>query len=451
MQIQERFKLYLFLFVAFILLNPGGPVKAAPEEPEKEEPSYIDELRVILKEGKEGELGTRYYWEDGLHIESRKHNFSLKIGGDMELDMAYIDANDDLGDAFSDPGGFEGELRRLQISSLLTMFDALEFKLDVDFANIRAFKDIWIRYKKSPFLSHFTFGHVKEPFSLENLTGFKSITFLERALPVKAFSPGRNIGLMFNNAELNERITYAAGFFWNTSSSNVQGDPQDGFSDSNGSDITIRVTGLPQYEDEGRRLWHLGISFSRGTRNGGSSDPLKVKTTPESHIGNSSLVDTDDFFADKLKRINAEVAVVSGPLFFQSELIFYSAEVDGGRDPDFWGYYLYSSYFFTGEHREYDKADGVFSSVRPKRNFSFLREGWGAWELALRHSFIDLNDADIKGGKERNFTLGINWYLKPKIRMMLNYIRADIEDRDNSRVIDNGSANIFQFRYQIRF
>ena len=71
--------------------------------------------------------------------------------------------------------------------------------------------------------------------------------------------------------------------------------------------------------------------------------------------------------------------------------------------------------------------------------------------MGLRHSFIDLNDEGIKGGKERNITLGINWYLNPNMRMMFNYIRAKVEDRSNSRVVDDGTVNIFQARFQISF
>jgi len=89
--------------------------------------------------------------------------------------------------------------------------------------------------------------------------------------------------------------------------------------------------------------------------------------------------------------------------------------------------------------------------VHPNRNFSFRDKSWGGWELALRHSFLDLNDGEIKGGKERNFTLAINWYLKSNMRVMFNYVRADVEDRDNSRVIDDGGANIFQTRFHISF
>jgi hypothetical protein len=62
----------------------------------------------------------------------------------------------------------------------------------------------------------------------------------------------------------------------------------------------------------------------------------------------------------------------------------------------------------------------------------------------------DLNGEDIKGGKERNFTAGVNWYLNPNIRLIFNYIRAHVEDRANPP-IDNGHASIIQTRLQFSF
>ena len=65
---------------------------------------------------------------------------------------------------------------------------------------------------------------------------------MERALPTDAFTPGRNIGIKFNNTALDERISYAGGFFWNTGSINDIQNPQDQISQANGYNITARVS-----------------------------------------------------------------------------------------------------------------------------------------------------------------------------------------------------------------
>ncbi len=64
---------------------------------------------------------------------------------------------------------------------------------------------------------------------------------------------------------------------------------------------------------------------------------------------------------------------------------------------------------------------------------------------------IDLNSEAIRGGKEFDFTAGLNWYLNKKTRFMFNYIRAKVEDRETQPAVEEGSADIFQARFQIEF
>jgi phosphate-selective porin len=61
-----------------------------------------------------------------------------------------------------------------------------------------------------------------------------------------------------------------------------------------------------------------------------------------------------------------------------------------------------------------------------------------------------LNDEEIRGGRERNITAGVNWHLSPNFRFMFNYVRANVEDRADPQ-INNGRANIYQARFQIAF
>ena len=71
-------------------------------------------------------------------------------------------------------------------------------------------------------------------------------------------------------------------------------------------------------------------------------------------------------------------------------------------------------------------------------------------EVACRYSTLDLNDAAVRGGQERNITAGINWYLRHKIRIMANYIRTSVKDRAVP-AIDEGRANIAMVRFQVNF
>ena len=55
-----------------------------------------------------------------------------------------------------------------------------------------------------------------------------------------------------------------------------------------------------------------------------------------------------------------------------------------------------------------------------------VQTGRGAWEVAYRFSYIDmLDDLTVKGaGLATDHTFGVNWYLNPYTRLMLNYVHS---------------------------
>ena len=84
-------------------------------------------------------------------------------------------------------------------------------------------------------------------------------------------------------------------------------------------------------------------------------------------------------------------------------------------------------------------AYSPFVSLRPKSR-------WGGVELAARYSALDLTDDDVIGGKERNVTAGINWYLTRFVRLMFNYVWVDAQRRGDLRT---DRPQIFQLRMQL--
>jgi len=275
---------------------------------------------------------------------------------------------------------------------------------------------------------------------------------MERSLPTVAFAPGRNLGILFQDAVLGDRMTWAVGGFWNTGSLNRVGEARDRIADANGYNLSPRITGLLWYEDGGRRLLHLGLSYSHQSRDKDSTNGgVRYRTWPESKLTNDVLIDTGDLVTNRVELIDAELAWVQGPFSLQSEYFHAFTGVTEEGNLRFWGLYVQASYFLTGEHRIYNTAAGVFSQAKPKNTFHPLEGRWGAWEIAARLSYLDLNDGNIKGGKELNFTAGLNWYLTSNIRLMLNYIRVHVEDRNTSPSVNNGYANTFQARFQFAF
>ena len=98
------------------------------------------------------------------------------------------------------------------------------------------------------------------------------------------------------------------------------GEARDAVSQSNGYNLTARITGLPLYEEQGRRLLHLGLSYSHLSRGDIGSDPeVELRPRPETFLTNDRLVSTGTFDPDSVDLINPEMAVVAGPLSLQGE------------------------------------------------------------------------------------------------------------------------------------
>ncbi len=451
MRKQSLFFFFCALFAAFSLLLVSSSNVQADSRSSEKFWSIYDERLGITEEGVKGPVGDwHYYWKDGFRIDSPEKNFTLRTNLSIMVDGGYIGADDELERAFPDLEGPNVEFRQLRVSIFGTLYDLAEFKLSIDFANTRDIKDEWIRFTKIPYIGHFTVGHMKEPFSLEEWTSGKSSTFMERSLPTQAFAPGRNVGIRRHTTALDQRMTWAAGAFYNTGSYSDVGDSKDQIGEANGWNLTSRVTGLPWYEDNGKRLLHLGLSYShqfRGIEDVGE----QLRTWSESRLTDDRLVDTGEFFTDSVNLINAEFAIVNGPISFQGEYFHAFEDSDALGNPNFWGYYLFGSYFITGEHRNYGRKSGTFFRLEPKHHFRPFKGGWGAWELTSRFSYIDLNSEAIRGGKEFNFTAGLNWYLNKKTRFMFNYIGAKVKAREIPPAVEDGSADIFQARFQIEF
>ncbi len=415
----------------------------------KEDKITDEEYETLTKRAKEEkgkDTDFDVFWKDGLKFQSKDGNFKAQIGGRIQVDYAKIDGDNPMVNDIEtlegntlDGSGVEFRRARLFISG--TIYDSVDFKAQYDFAGGDTdFKDVWIGLRDIPYVGVIRGGHQKEPFSLEEQTSSKYITFMERALP-NAFSPSRNTGLLMKNAVLDKRMTWGVGVFEDVD------DTGDSFNDFDDWNATARITGLPWYEEDGRRLVHLGLSYTHQFRDDDDTT-IRFRQRPESHLTDARIVNTGRFGADDVDIVAPELAFVYGPFSLQGEYTYTWTDASEADDPEFKGYYVFGSYFITGEHRRYSTSSGAFSRVKPNNNFHPTEPGWGALEVAARYSNIDLNDEEIDGGEADNFTFGINWYLNPNVRMMFNYVYSDLEDRAD---VDDDDLNIFQTRLQIDF
>jgi phosphate-selective porin OprO/OprP len=375
------------------------------------------------------------YWKDGLRLETQDGNYKLKFGGRLQIDGGWI-GGDELQEELGADMKDGVEMRRARLSVEGTMYQFLDFKLEYDFATGAAVaRDVFLRFTHLPGVGNVTVGHFKEPFGLEEFGSDNYSTFIERGLP-DAFAPGFNLGIMANNTLLNERMTWAVGAFRDTDESAKLS------SDDGGYGATARVTALPWYAEDGKKLLHLGAAYSLRTP---TDDTAQYSARPEAHFVNVLFTDTGKIpGVSDADLFGTEAALVCGPLSFQSEYVGSALDRHNDDCLYFDGAYGQVSYFLTGEHRPYRTSNGTFDNVRPNKNFR-QDGGVGAWELAVRYSFLDLRDGDLPATARlvQDLTAGLNWYLTPNIRLMWNYIHSWVSDDAD------GSADIALTRVQV--
>lgn len=357
-----------------------------------------------------------------------KSGNSIRVGGRIQVDAAtYREDKSRHNDGT--------EIRRARLFAEGDLGDAWGYKLQYDFtaSGIDGIQDAYLDYKGFENFKIRT-GHFKEPFSLQNMTSSKYVLFTERGLP-HIFAEGRNLGVQLSSG--GENWTAAAGLF---------GDGRDGASSDNdeGFGTSGRVTYAPLFEKT--HALHLGASASfRAT---GSTDTLRLRERPESHLTDTRTVDTGTFDADSYARFVGEAAYIRGPFHLQSEYYHTTVdrEISSNEDLTFSGFYVEGGWFLTGESMNYKASKGSFSRITPKGVVG--KNGIGAWQLALRYSSLDLTDEDITGGEEDNFTVGLNWYATPNIRFAANYVNVlDVDGGPR----DGDEPESFQIRTQVEF
>jgi len=389
------------------------------------------------------------YYNNGLQIRSADGAFDIRVGGRIQFDTYFYDADDQwhrLGALLPEFGlGREQDgvaFRRARLAIHGRIHENTRFSAQYDFAvdspggDGGQFADVYLELHELPFFDKARIGHFQEPFSLEETTSNLFPTFMERSL-ANVFTPSFNTGLTVEKGHFEDRLHWVLGIFKTTDFW-----PSD--NDSNeaaGYGVTGRITGVPWASEDGRSLLHLGASFTRRNPDG----PLTYRQRPESYLA-ERYVNTGVMEVGSQFNYGVEGGYVRGPLSIEGEYIVSELGTKYYGDRTFSGYYGAISWLATGEQRPYSK--GAFGRILPDRPFRYRGEerGWGAWELALRYSHVDLNDGPIRGGRENNVTFAVNWYLNANTRIMMNYIYAKPEN-----ILYSGNLEILQARFQVDF
>lgn len=429
----------------------------------------------VCAAAKDGKGDWKTGWNNGIEWVSPDKAFKVHIGGRTQLDFVGLHASDGAlagaggGSAFpagvgtSNPDHDDDAVvfRRARLRADGTIFETIEYVVEYDFvnslrvdaptatantANIPAPTDAYWTFKEIPWLGNFRVGLQKEAIGFEHLTSSRFLNFMERSYLQDLFTGPSNNGFSpgisaFNNYA-GDRGLWAIGGFKNNNTSNpfafVQGDGT--------YSLTGRLTYLLIDDPENHQLLHVGASGSKRDPDG---NLIRFRTRSlRNGPGNLATVygDTGTFNADTQYLAGLELVGVSGSWNFQSEWIgSWSTDTSNFTPPAGFpgggtnaagaagtphgtymsqGGYCEVQYFLTGEVREYDRKSAAFGRVTPKRNARWKGGCYepGAWQAGFRYGFADLNDNGIKGGYLNEYTVGLNWFLNPNMKVQWNYV-----------------------------
>ena len=424
-------------------------------------------------------------WNNGIEWLSPDKAFKVHIGGRTQFDSVFVSQE---GNALDGAGGINGSkaqdsvaFRRARFRMDGTMYETIEYAAEFDFVNsgsvdpnfvpssgVNTIKntinfpvptDLWWKFKEVPLVGNIVIGQHKEPLGFEHLMSSRWLNFMERSYNQDLFyGPNNNgftPGITFTDTYAGERGVWAIGAYKNTNNDNGFGY---GIGDGNYAG-TARMTYLLIDDKECHQLLHVGASGSiRDPNTVSGNDAIRFRARDmRNGPANLSTVyaDTGTFFADRQYLSNLEVAGINGPWSFQAEWTgsWATNARTAAASPSLGTYYSTGSYaevhyFLTGETRDYDRKAGVFTRIVPDKNFRW-KGGClepGAWQAAFRYSTTNLNSQGISGGNLNGYTLGLNWFLNPNMKVQWNYSLAQRSFDKGPVHVDDGLIHQFGMR-----
>lgn len=448
-----------------------------------------NEIKALEEHAKEA-AEFKVKLEDGIEFKSHDGNFKAAINGRIQMDSQTnfnngVNAN--TGANTTNELGDGAGIRRARLGVEGTFFKDFDYKFEYDFTRgngttAAGVTDAYIKWNMNKPFS-VKVGAFKEPFSLEEATSNRYISFIERNMAVNAFVDNPNtykVGIGANYAtdrwqlgtSFQTEPVGANGAGASSVNSNGPNNRNNGSGDT-GWEVNGRLSGMPWMESKTKFL-HIGASgsylqvnnnylangtfnnggFSFASATGGNVDRTNLLNTGQ--LTRSAAAGISAREIDHWTRFGGEAALVYGPFSAQAEYIQADLSGKGYSGESLSGYYGYMSYFLTGESRTYKSSTGAWNRLKPTKNFD-MKGGWGAWELVAGYDYLDLTDGVINGGRADVARFGVNWYPNSHVRIMTNIVHAlniNTAQRGSSAGgggFNNADLDMFETRVQLDF
>lgn len=433
-------KTILLLGASVIALTLAGPSYAQSSSDLQQR---VDDLEATIDalRSEISDIRKQPEFKPTPNFASSKGDYAFKFRGQIAADAAVF--NNRKGPNDYNDGT---QLRRARLGVDGTIATDWLYRLEIEVGNASRddntnneldVKDAYVQYKGIE-NTVLTIGQHKTPNTLEQALPSTDTLFVEQPLFVQAFTDRITAGGDYK-AGISAKYTAVnwtatAGFYGENYGAN--GGTGAAVYKDEGWGVAGRVTYAPI--NGVRETLHLGVSGywrDPGARGTAAVGGVRFRATPEFSVDSTRLIDTGNIAAKSYNFVGGELAGQYGPIYLQSEYGQASVNRTVGSNVKFDGGYVSASWVITGENRDY--KGGAFARPKPKQDFSLSKGGWGAWEVAARYSTLDLNDSTIVGGKQDNYSVGVNWYPNNYIRVLTDYTRFDAK---RGAVVNKGDA-----------
>ena len=395
----------------------------------------------------------RAYWKEGLQLDAFDGQFTMGFHGRIQADFTFFpEGNEQLEEAIDDEFRSQFQFRRLWTSVAGRITKYASYMLQIGWlGNVADFAvlDAWVQFEGLDgclgcWVPKVRVGHTQEPIGLAWLTSSKYMMMTAWPLPTSAFTPGYNSGVTLLRNFYGDRVTTRIGYYG--AGSGIEGR----YEWDDGDAVTGRITALP-WAPCGRtcRLLHVGAGVSYRW----DLSSTRFRSRADMDAG-PFVVDTGVFGASSELFVDLEAALVYDHFTMQGEYMWVDVDADTGTDPHYWGWYAQAAYVFGAPCRTYSRGSGAFVGPKIDKFFDCKTPcAMGAWELAFRYSYVDLDDGDKRGGRAGDYVFGVNWWINPNARIMLNYIHGDVDGALGGRhaTPGDGSLDGVVVRFQVHW
>jgi phosphate-selective porin OprO/OprP len=376
--------------------------------------------------------------ESGFTVQSPDGDYQLRFGALLNADgrFAIDDDTDRAINTFT--------IRRLRTSLRGRLARRFEFFINPDFAGgTLVVQDAYLDTIFSPSF-RIRFGKAKTPFGLERAQSQPFTLFAERAL-TSAVAPNRDIGVQVIGDVAGGVVTYLGGLM------NGVADGGSGDTDTTDSkDLAGRVLVRPFQKrpaTDPLRGLALGVAATVGKQSGAAALPtvrspllqLPIVSYTGTAAGTRRRYSPHAFYLYKsfsgiVEYVHSEMAVTS---------------TAGRGDVAHHAWHVGGSFLLTG-----DPATDGSAGVHPRANFDVAQRHWGALQIALRYQRLDVDDSARRFAASgsaltaEGWTAGLNWYLTPNLRYLVNVERLVF---DGNGPTARPAEHAILFRSQVYF